>query len=145
MRRDFGGANARENKWSQDKADQPRHSRQQTFMENGDLNNPDFEEYYRAQVCVNSLVCVGVVVCGCVCVCNAVELSSGVGADTTVVRSTAAHTVWGPRSRAVGGRRGASCIRTRLTWPGGVCSGCGSDAASPTDLCFSAVARCVCT
>lgn len=49
MRRDFGGANARENKWSQDKADQPRHSRQQTFMENGDLNNPDFEEYYRAQ------------------------------------------------------------------------------------------------
>lgn len=57
MRRDFGGAAARENKWE----DKPRHSRAQTFMENGDLNNPDFEEYYKAQVCV-ACVCVSLCV-----------------------------------------------------------------------------------
>lgn len=64
MRRDFGGAAARDNKWE----DKPRNSRQQTFMENGDLNNADFEEYYKAQVCVYTCVCLCVSLCEGLCV-----------------------------------------------------------------------------
>jgi hypothetical protein len=46
MRRDFAGANKRDDKWGEDK---PR-GKKNVYLETADYTNLDFEEYYKGQV-----------------------------------------------------------------------------------------------
>lgn len=46
MRRDFAGANKRDDKWSEEK---PR-GKKNVYLETADYTNLDFEEYYKGQV-----------------------------------------------------------------------------------------------